>query len=113
MNTTPDAWRWRRIDGELRNDWLYWYPGDPAHHDPRRFIGERDDIEVQEVYTRPTNEATQEEDYKVTGIETADHLLDMADRSVTHHLSLGDADRTMLRKVANDIVAHTDNNKEN
>ncbi len=52
----PVAWRWRRIDWITdlpeRRQWEYWYPGDPAHHDPRRpDFNERDDIEVQAVFT--------------------------------------------------------------
>lgn len=58
----PVAWRWRRTDlprePESRR-WVYWYPGDPAHHDPRRFIGERDDIAVEAVYTHTALAAAQ------------------------------------------------------
>ena len=52
-DAAPVAWRWRRTDVDF-DRWLYWHPeSDPPHHDPRRFIGKRDDIEVQPVYAHP------------------------------------------------------------
>ncbi len=55
-DAAPVAWRWRRTDLPQEPEcqrWVYWYPGDPAHHDPRRNdLAGRDDIEVQAVYVR-------------------------------------------------------------